>query len=417
MKLLYLKFRSRLRLLLAFSQRIEIFSLTLAPLIAMAASVPVRIDSLPVTARTHIELFSDGISEIDSHCHEPGHQLRWSSVNIKDRVIGLMGLFWTVIGSIQSDLELSQWRANMLGLATVVSKHVFQTIDEGLVHLDCRVTYQIADTVQEALTFICKVQARLSGELPTIECALGWVQFNRYCRVRCPAGLTGHHGPAALGFLRLLSVARNSIKQLFLPNHPLEEVRPSDIPAFRIDLSWLIIDRESDCYSGLKAIFNSLVAITTFIPLFEPELDNIVPFHMAIALPASLIDGLLNGPSPSIPTPLGQLNPCYSIDSCLRKLSHWYYQDCFSPAQVKEQVRIVIYKPLLKHQSRELKRTDAYGGYANFHNCAFTGFSWCGIVNSDTWSLLEIAGALPQHSDCVVIAIDRGRVGFIDSRR
>eukprot|EP00439_Symbiodinium_sp_Y106_P043947 s2196_g5.t1 len=45
-------------------------------------------------------------------------------------------------------------------------------------------------------------------------------------------------------------------------------------------------------------------------------------------------------------------------------------------------VRIVIYKPLLKHQSRELKRTDGYG--ANFHNCAFTGFSWCGIVNSDT---------------------------------
>ena len=48
-----------------------------------------------------------------------------------------MGLFWTVIGSIQSDLELPQWRANMLELATVVSKHVFQTIDEGLVHLDC----------------------------------------------------------------------------------------------------------------------------------------------------------------------------------------------------------------------------------------------------------------------------------------
>ena len=142
----------------------------------------------------------------------------------------------------QSDLELSQWRANMLELATVVSKHVFQTIDEGLVHPDCRVTYQIADMVQDALTSICKTQARLSGELPTIECALGWVQFNRYCRVRCPEGLTGHHGPAALGFLRLLSVARNSIKQLFPPNHPLEEVRPSDIPAFRIDLSWLIID-------------------------------------------------------------------------------------------------------------------------------------------------------------------------------
>ena len=41
-----------------------------------------------------------------------------------------------------------------------------------------------------------------------------------------------------------------------------------------------------------------------------------------------------------------------------------------------------IYKPLLEHQSRELKRIDGYGGYANFHYCAFTGFSWCGIVNS-----------------------------------
>ena len=128
---------------------------------------------------------------------------------------------------------------------------------------------------------------------------------------------------------------------------------------------------------------------------------------MAIALPASIIDGLLNGPSPSIPTPVGQLKPCYSIDSCLRKLSHWYYQDCFSPAQVKEQVRIVICKPLLEHQSRELKRTDGYGGYANFHNCAFTGFSWCGIVNSDTspdgdhyWRL-----PVPCRSTAIVLAL------------
>ena len=59
----------------------------------MAASVPVRIDSLPVTTRTNLELFSDGISEIDAHCHEPGHRLRWSAVNTKDRVIGMMGLF------------------------------------------------------------------------------------------------------------------------------------------------------------------------------------------------------------------------------------------------------------------------------------------------------------------------------------
>ena len=164
-------------------------------------------------------------------------------------------LYGPWIGSIQSDLELTQWRTNMLELTLIVSKHVSQTIDEGLVHLDCRVVYQIADIVQEALTFICKVQARLSGELPTIECTLGWVQFNRYCRVRHPKGLSGHHGPAALSFLRLLSVARNSVKQLFPPNHPLEEVRPIDIPAFRIDLSWLIIDRESDCYSGIESHF------------------------------------------------------------------------------------------------------------------------------------------------------------------
>ena len=269
----------------------------------------------------------------------------------------------------------------MLELTLIVSKHVSQTIDEGLVHLDCRVVYQIADIVQEALTFICKVQARLSGELPTIECALGWVQFNRYCRVRHPKGLSGHHGPAALSFLRLLSVARNSVKQLFPPNHPLEEVRPIDIPAFRIDLSWLIIDRESDCYSGLRAIFNSLVAITTFVPLFEPELDTIVPFYVAIALPASIIDGLLNGPAPSIPTPLGQLNPCYSIDSCLRKLSRWYHQDCFfsctgQGASEDCRLQTIVYT--------SNKRNDGYGGYANFHNCAFIGFSWCGIANSDS---------------------------------
>ena len=151
----------------------------------------------------------------------------------------------------------------------------------------------------------------------------------------------------------------------------------------------IVIDRESECYLGLRSIFSSLVSITTFMPLVEPELNDIMAYHMAIAQPASVIDGLMSGGA--IPTPLGQLSPCYchGIDSCLRKLSHWYLQDCFSSMQCKEFVKNVIYKPLHLRQTTQLKRPDGYGGYANFHNCAFTGFSWRGIVNSDT-----------THNDC-----------------
>eukprot|EP00439_Symbiodinium_sp_Y106_P079537 s3058_g18.t1 len=196
--------------------------------------------------------------------------------------------------------------------------------------------------IQTGLTAVCKIQARIAGELPTIECALGWVQHNRYCRVRIPEGLIGHNGPSALGFL---NVARNAIRGL-MPEQALGAIQPSAVPGFRIDMSWLVIDRESECYLGLRSIFSSLVAITAFMPLVEPELNDIMAYHMAIALPASVIDGLMSGGATAIPTPLAQLNPCYGIDSCLRKLSHWYFQDCFSSTQCKEFVKIVIYKPL-----------------------------------------------------------------------
>ena len=232
--------------------------------------------------------------------------------------------------------------------------HVFVTVDEGLIHLDCGIAYEIADMIQTGLTAVCKIQARIAGELPTIECALGWVQYNRYCRVRTPEGLIGHNGPAALGFLRLLSAARNAIRGL-MPDQALDAIHPSTVPGFRIDMSWLVIDRESECYLGLRSIFSSLVAITAFMPLVEPELNDIMSYHMAIALPASIIDGLMSGSATAIPTPLGQLNPCYGIDACLRKLSRWYFQDCFSATQYKEYVKIVIYKPLHSHQTTQLK--------------------------------------------------------------
>ena len=288
-----------------------------------------------------------------------------------------MGLFWSVIGNVQSDLELSQWRGNLLELVSVLTHHVFTSVEGGLIHLDCGVAYEIADVIQTGLTAVCKIQARIAGEIPTIECALGWVQHNRYCRVRTPEGLIGHNGPAALGFLHFVNVARNAIRGLMpnRPNQALDAIQPSAVPGFRIDMSWLVIDRESECYLGLRSIFSSLVAITAFMPLVEPELNDIMAYHMAIALPASVIDGLMSGGATAIPTPSGQLNPCYGIDSCLRKLSQWYFQDCFSSTQCKEFVKIVIYKPLHLRQTTALKRPDGYGGYANFHNCAFTGFS------------------------------------------
>ena len=247
-----------------------------------AAPAPVRIDTLPADGgrpqRTHIERFADGASEIHAHCFEPNHPLRWGTATIHASVIGLMGLFWSVIGNVQSDLELSQWRGNLLELASVLTHHVFTSVEGGLIHLDCGVAYEIADVIQTGLTAVCKIQARIAGEIPTIECALGWVQHNRYCRVRTPEGLIGHNGPAALGFLHLVNVARNAIRGLMpnRPNQALDAIQPSAVPGFRIDMSWLVIDRESECYLGLRSIFSSLVAITAFMPLVEPELNDIV---------------------------------------------------------------------------------------------------------------------------------------------
>ena len=103
------------------------------------------------------------------------------------------------------------------------------------------------------------------------------------------------------------------------------------------------------------------------MPLVEPELNDIMAYHMAIALPASVIDELSGGAIAMALTPV------------LRKLSHWYFQDCFSSMQgICEDCHLQA----IAASDDSIEKARWLWWLCQFHN-AFTGFSWCGIVNSD----------------------------------
>eukprot|EP00439_Symbiodinium_sp_Y106_P069179 s3370_g11.t2 len=207
---------------------------------------------------------------------------------------------------------------------------------------------------------------------------LGWLCANRFCRVLCPDGLQGACGLSSHGFLKLLDIGRSAIRS---------NVDAGGLPLpVKLDLSRFIYDSGLESFHAMRQVFTTGVSIATFRPIGPVENE----MYCCIALPSSIADSLANGFPTAIPFPLGQLNICLNIESALRKMSHWHRQGCFGNLHCREDTSILVFRPVRNHVATELRRSNGRGGYANFHNCAFIGSSWCLTIDSSddlTWTL------------------------------
>ena len=155
----------------------------------------------------------------------------------------------------------------------------------------------------------------------------------------------------------------------------------------------------------MRQVFTTGVSIVAFNPTDPVENEALAEMCCCIALPASSAGSLANGCPTAISFPLGQLNICLTIESALRKMSHWHRQGCFGNLHCREDTTILVFRPLRNHLATELRRPNGRGGYVNFHNCAFIGSSWCLTIDSSddlTWTLPR-----PCQSTAIVLRLER----------
>ena len=146
-----------------------------------AASAPTDtvVDRFPDLAP--LDAIQQSVSAIEAHSFEPFHQLRWSESQVLREILSVVAIFWTHLTSIESVLELNQWKAAFMDLMAAIDKYVYLSL-ENIRALDTTRILEVSFILQQAFTVICRQITRLTHILPTIELPMGWLWGNRYCR-------------------------------------------------------------------------------------------------------------------------------------------------------------------------------------------------------------------------------------------
>ena len=148
------------------------------------------------------------------------HQVR----SALHEVLAISTIVWAHLSSIESVLELSQWKTAIQNIMLVIDRYVYLGLGN------------IAALDTTRMCFL-----RLNP--PHWD---RWVCANRFCRVLCPDGLQGACGVSAHSFLKLLAIGRSTIRSA---------VNSGGLPSpVRLDLSKTIFDSVSEAYHGLHLV-------------------------------------------------------------------------------------------------------------------------------------------------------------------
>ncbi|CAE7257179.1 unnamed protein product [Symbiodinium sp. CCMP2592] len=323
-----------------------------------------------------LDQFRQIAASINEHTHSPNHPDAWTAKLILARIREAIAVFSAHLAFILSSLELRQWKASLIECTQVIDHFVTETLQDGIAHLDCPAVMEIAELLHDALIAYARQDHRFTGRMASLELQLGWTIGNKFAKTLIPDGYSVHCGFANCIWLNLVSIC----------NHCIAAMTPTEIaggiPAFSLNLSFLLVDKTVECYYALKALFTRAIAVTTFNCRVYNSVNGLADWFVCIALPASIADSLMNGTSTNIPTPLGQLNAQFSADAALRKLSHWYRQNKFTAAQNRELVKLIVFRPLLTMIDTRLKCPEGTGGFLRYHNCSFVCNSWCLTIDS-----------------------------------
>ncbi|CAE7764697.1 unnamed protein product [Symbiodinium sp. CCMP2592] len=324
--------------------------------------------------------FLNIVSQVSDHIHEPNHQLRWPEWMVLTRLREAFAIFYVHLASIAATLELYQWKNALIEVTQTIDHYVTVTLNEGIIHLDCPVILEIAEMIHDALSAYCQQMSRFTGKITGIELQLGWTIANKWSRAMTPDGYSAHCGYANCAFLNLIHMCNRCIAHM----------------------------RATDIADGIPSIFARAVAVTLFRCRDHRPVDGLVEWFACLALPASIIESLVSGQVTNIPTPLGQLNPQFSVDASLRKLCHWYRQNRFSRSQCAELVKVLIFRPTRLMMDTRLKNPEGIGGFQKYHNCSFLSCSWCLTIDSTQNQIggdytYCLDGIVRQH--CIVLEL------------
>ncbi|CAE7836722.1 unnamed protein product [Symbiodinium necroappetens] len=324
-----------------------------------------------------LTLFDRVLQEIHSHSYAVNHHLRMNESTVLLKVTVIVSWFWQSIHGVESHLELAPWKSAFGDLFNTIDGHVASSKDY-LESLNIDTIAAASEIAMNAFTELCRQIARVTHDLPEINTACGWLITNRYVRIMTPEFAHPHCGPAEHAILCLIKFARSAIRAAVRDGQdPL-----SAFPC-HIDLSWLLFDKASESCAALRALFRRRVILKTFGPFDHIRHETLTSSYLYIALPLSLAEGLSSGLGARIPFPLGQLNAMYSIKSAIRKLAHWYRQNCLTPEQIEEEAAFICFRPIIAMTSTDLKHPSGRGGFQRYHNCSYIGFSWCFSIDSD----------------------------------
>ncbi|CAE7661569.1 unnamed protein product [Symbiodinium microadriaticum] len=310
-----------------------------------------------------LTLFDRILQEIRSHSYEVGHQLRMNESTVLLKVTVIVRWFPQCSHGVESHLELNQWKSAFCDLFNTIDGYVASSRN-CLETLDIDTIAAASEIAMRAFVELCRQYPRVRFDLLEVSTAFGWLITNRYTRIMTPEFAYPHCGPAEHSLLCVIKFARSLVRMAVRDGRdPL-----SAFPC-HIDLSRLVFDKTSESYEALRALFRRRVTLKTFGPFEHVKHDTLTSSYVYLALPLSLAEGLISGLGARIPFPLGQINAMYCIESAIRKLAHWYRQDCFSPEQIEEDVAFLCFRPIIAMTSTDLKHPSGRRGFQKYHNC------------------------------------------------
>ncbi|CAE7301685.1 unnamed protein product [Symbiodinium sp. CCMP2592] len=323
-----------------------------------------------------LEQFRRIVANVNEHCHSPNHPEAWTAQVILARMREAIAVFYAHLASILSLLELRQWKASLIECTQVIDHYVTETLLDGIAHLNCSAVMEMAELLHDALIAYSRQDTRSTGRIASLELQLGWTIGNNFAKTLIPDGYSVHCGYANCIWLNLVSVC----------NHCIATMAPTEIaggiPAFSLNLSFLLVDKTFECYCALKALFTRAITVTVFNCRVYNPVDGLADWFVCIALPASIADSLMNDRPTEITTPLGQLNAHFNADAALRRLRYWFRQGKFTAIQNRELVKLIVFRPSLAMIDTRLKCSEGTGGFLRYHNCSFMCNSWSLAIDS-----------------------------------
>ena len=112
-----------------------------------------------------MDILSQVRAAIDSHTHAPGHPSRWPESQILREILACSTLLWANLTSVESILELTQWKTTVQDLMFVIDNYVYLGLGN-IAALDTTRILEISLLLAQMFIGVCRQLTRLTHVRP-----------------------------------------------------------------------------------------------------------------------------------------------------------------------------------------------------------------------------------------------------------